>query len=335
MDKGKIDFVILWVDGNDQEWQKEKAKYLPQKNQDAGENRYRDWENLQYWFRGVEEFAPWVNKIHFVTWGHFPEWLNQAHPKLNLVEHKEFIPVEYLPTFNCNPIELNFHRIPGLSEQFVLFNDDCFLTRPVSKADFFRNDLPCDMFMEYPVGCSGHNEVFSHILVNNFNLIGRHFSRSEIRRKLKKKILSLKYGSYFFYNLLFYHLPFPNFFGLLTPHFAQPYLKKSFEEVWEAEEGILKETCTHRFRQKEDVTEYIFRLWTLMKGEFSPDNRLKKGKAYFLKQEDEVLYQDIRKQKYKFICINDDCGDAEYEIAKRKIIESFEQILPQKSEYEL
>lgn len=37
---------------------------------DIREERYRDWDNLQYWFRGVEKFAPWVRKIHFVTWGH-------------------------------------------------------------------------------------------------------------------------------------------------------------------------------------------------------------------------------------------------------------------------
>ena len=24
-----VDFVIAWVDGNDEEWQKEKTKYLP------------------------------------------------------------------------------------------------------------------------------------------------------------------------------------------------------------------------------------------------------------------------------------------------------------------
>ena len=27
MDKEKIDFVIIWVDGNDPEWQKEKRMY--------------------------------------------------------------------------------------------------------------------------------------------------------------------------------------------------------------------------------------------------------------------------------------------------------------------
>lgn len=25
--------------------------------------RYRDWEFMKYWFRAVEQNAPWVNKI--------------------------------------------------------------------------------------------------------------------------------------------------------------------------------------------------------------------------------------------------------------------------------
>ncbi len=47
----KIDFVIMWVDGNNIEWQKEKNKYRAP--QEISVNRYRDWGFLKYWFRGV------------------------------------------------------------------------------------------------------------------------------------------------------------------------------------------------------------------------------------------------------------------------------------------
>ena len=67
---GKIDFVIPWVDSSDPEWLKEKSKYLINSTSlDASEERYRNWDNLQYQFRGAEKFAPWVNKIHFITRG--------------------------------------------------------------------------------------------------------------------------------------------------------------------------------------------------------------------------------------------------------------------------
>ena len=110
----KIDFVLTWVDGSDPDWLAQRREYQPGRGTDAGESRYRDWDNLQYWFRGMEKFAPWVNKIYFVTWGHFPKWLNTAHEKIQIVKHEDFMAPAYLPTFNINSIELNFHRIKGL-----------------------------------------------------------------------------------------------------------------------------------------------------------------------------------------------------------------------------
>ena len=84
-----IDFVITWVDGNDLEWKREKAARMGRTDMDISVNtddrkeRYRDWDNLRYWFRGMEKYAPWVRKVHFVTWGHIPQWLNTKHPKLD------------------------------------------------------------------------------------------------------------------------------------------------------------------------------------------------------------------------------------------------------------
>ena len=80
----KIDFIVTWVDGNDPEWQKTRNEYLGIKTSEdnAGVQRYRDWDLMRYWFRGVEKFAPWVNKVYFVTCGQRPERLNPDHPKL-------------------------------------------------------------------------------------------------------------------------------------------------------------------------------------------------------------------------------------------------------------
>ena len=160
----QIDFVIAWVDGGDPAWQRERDRYgkMGEKTavEETGEReksgvacdtrdvRYRDWDCLRFWFRSVEQNAPWVHKIYFVTWGHVPKWLNGNHPKLEIVRHEDYIPGEFLPTFNSHTIELNFHRIPGLSEQFVYFNDDMFLLQQVSPDSFSGTEsrltcLPC------------------------------------------------------------------------------------------------------------------------------------------------------------------------------------------------
>lgn len=132
-----IDFVVLWVDCNDAEWQKEKNRYAGIKDIDNSVIRYQDWENFKYWFRSVEKYAPWVNRVHLVTNGQVPDWLNTECPKLNLVKHSDYMPSSSLPTFNSNAIEVGIWEIPGLSEHFVCFNDDVFLTAPVFKGLLF------------------------------------------------------------------------------------------------------------------------------------------------------------------------------------------------------
>ena len=164
----KIDFVILWVDGNDPDWQAEKNVYAQIDPEESSlVNRYRDWGLLPYWFRAVDKFAPWVHKIHFVTWGHVPPFLNIRNPKLHIVNHRDFIPSRYLPTFNSHAIEMNIHRIPELSEHFVYFNDDMFLLRPVKPEDFFRKGLPCTCGSEKPMELRGNPGAWIHAAVND------------------------------------------------------------------------------------------------------------------------------------------------------------------------
>lgn len=182
-----IDFVIPWVDGNDPEWRKQKRKVCSEFMDDRPQ-RYRDWGLLRYWFRGVEAFTPWVNRIHFITWGHLPPWLNTQHPKLHIVRHEDYIPAEYLPTFSSHVIELNMHKVDGLSRQFVYFNDDMFLLRPLKETDFFRNGLPCDSALMNPVAtddlCKPGNggKIFS-IPYNNVQYLNRDF---DMRQSMKE-----------------------------------------------------------------------------------------------------------------------------------------------------
>ena len=62
---------LPWVNGSDPEWLCQKQK-VDSEFADDRPQRYRDWGLLRYWFRGVEAYTPWVNRIHFITWGHLP-----------------------------------------------------------------------------------------------------------------------------------------------------------------------------------------------------------------------------------------------------------------------
>jgi hypothetical protein len=67
--------------------------------------------------------------------------------KVFRIAHEEiFIDSSALPTFNSHAIEANLHRVPGLSERFLYFNDDFFLSKPVSCLDFFSDDGKPNVF---------------------------------------------------------------------------------------------------------------------------------------------------------------------------------------------
>lgn len=332
---GEIDFVIIWVDGSDPEWLAEKAKYAPPADTDNRPERYRDWGLLPYWFRGVEKFAPWVRKVHFVTWGHIPKWLNTDHPKLNIVRHDEYIPEKYLPTFSSHTIELNLHRIKGLSENFVYFNDDTFLTAPVNEETFFKNGLPCDSAV-LNVHCYSPDLPIQMIAINDAGVINRHFKLKETIKAAPMKWLDPLYG-----KMLFRTIPLmfcPRFPGFYQHHLPSSLKRSTFEAVWAAEPDILDSTCSHKFRSMYDVNQWVFREWQLANNGFCPRS-LKTGKCFFPDRdgmgEFERAAQLIAKGKKKLVCINDcPLTEEEFTTCSQILRDGFERSLPEKSGFE-
>lgn len=327
-----IDFVIIWVDGNDPKWRQEKAQYdgtaVTSANSDV---RFRDWDNLQYWFRGVEKFAPWVNKIHFVTWGHLPPWLDTTNPKLNIVNHRDYIPHSYLPTFNSHTIELNLHLIEGLSEQFVYFNDDMFLTAPVKPEDFFKDGKPCDTVA---MDCIYFNKDSAGFFNGaDVTIINNHFDK---RRSIKRDFKKWYSPKNSFRNLVrtTLLLPWPWFPGFYYQHTPSSFLKSVFEEIWEKEFEALDSTCSDKFRRAGNVNQWLMKFWQLASGNFVV-RKDSFAYCYHLKDTNyNEMLSDIPSQRFKMICINDTPNITEFEVKKQGVIEAFEKLLPQKSSFE-
>lgn len=327
---GKIDFVLLWVDDSDPVWQESYRQYSKIELGEARDVCYRDWGTLRYWFRGVEKFAPWVNKVFFVTCGHYPDWLNLNCSKLSFVKHSDFIPADYLPTFSSHAIELNLHRIPELSERFVYFNDDTFIINHIPKTRFFKDELPCDMAVLnalQPIG-----GFFDHIKANNIAFVNSLFNKKEVLRNNLSKWFSPVYESALLRT--FALLMYPLFTGLYDPHQPNPYLKNTFEKVWELSEITLHKTCLHRFRSLEDVNQYVFRYYQIMKGEFHPINIMRTSEAFPIGNNLSLVTKKIMMQSKPLLCINDS-DIVNFHDAKEKLISAFEAILPDKSMFEL
>ena len=333
MNNYPIDIVIVWVDGSDPEWLAEKSKYSAGVNTDDRISRYRDWDNLQYIFRGIEKFAPWVNNVFFVTWGHLPKWLNKEHPKLKIINHKDYIPNEYRPTFSANPIELNFHRIKVLSEHFVYFNDDMFLIKKTISDDFFKNGKPCDCAV---LTAHSHTEdtAFSMGQYRATGILNKYFNVKEVIRNNRSGWFSLKYGKMLFRSWVL--SGFPRFTGIWPHHLPTSLCKSTMAELWEKEGYKLHQTCLNRFRSLTDFNQWLFKDWQIASGKFYPRS-VKTGKNFNVNSEktlNEILAY-IEKQKGKMVCINDsEMREDDFIRSKNELIKSFGKILPDKSEYE-
>lgn len=112
-----------------------------------------------------------------------PDWLDDANPKLHLVSHKDYISSQYLPLFSSNSIEVPICRIPNLSEHFVYFNDDCFLTAASPRSVFFdANGLPKDSAIQNIISCDGASTMLASV-ANNLHLLNVNFNKHAVMKK--------------------------------------------------------------------------------------------------------------------------------------------------------
>lgn len=337
----KIDFVITWVDGSDPAWQQQKNKYIDSidtdNDQDANvECRYREQGFLKYWFRCVEKNAPWVDKIHFVTCGQKPEWLVENHPKLNYVDHRDFIPEEYLPTFNSNTIELNLHRIPGLSEHFVLFNDDMYVLQPIQPSFYFHKGNPVLVSsLMYPKDFCFDN--ISIIMFHNYCEVNNHFDIKQSINENSSKWYSISALGWrrALRNMLCH---FAN--STLLPvgdfgHIPQPHLKSTFEEIWQRDYETMHNTCLFKFRHNDQVNHWLCCAWNQAKGCFYPAHENKRGRVLGLRPElinhigDVIINQSLPQ-----VCVNDSHWNTDPERLAEIGRCSFDAVLPEKSSFE-
>lgn len=329
-----IDFVIAWVDGSDEKWLERKCQAIGNVCEclDADnalsksaeyQEHFRDWGFLPYVLKSINLYAPWVHRIFIVTDKQVPQCLDLDHnnidsdiksmiEKITIIDHADFIPKEYLPTFNSHTIELNFHRIPGLSEQFVYFNDDFLLTNPCDPEDFFRDGKPVDSAILN--GINGKDNLFAGIQFHNMALMNTHYDIRDVRRHLSKW-LHPAYGMQNIRTILL--LPFQRLQGIHNPHGPMSLLKSTYEKLWNRDKEVLHKTCLSKIRQEDNVSVYIMRYEQLLSGKFVPA----KIKNHYLEVTDEPRKIAKALQDSKSVCINDvPMGETEFLKIKKCIL---------------
>lgn len=151
-----MDAVIAWVDGSDPVHARKRAEALRGAGRGSGgddnatyETRFADRGEIYWCIASILKYAPFIRRIFVVTDAQVPRYLADfaaegliPPDRIRVVDHREIFRdhLDRLPTFNSLTIESAIHRIEGLADTFLYFNDDFFLAAPVTAGDFVDPD---------------------------------------------------------------------------------------------------------------------------------------------------------------------------------------------------
>ena len=292
-----MDIVITYVDGNDPVWKQDYEKYT---NIPVMQKRFRDWGTLKYLLRGVEVNMPFIRNVYLVVShpSQVPEWVDQEN--LKIVLHKDIIPAEYLPTFNCNPIEMHLHRIAGLDEEYLYFNDDMYPVGMCAPEDFFENG-------KAKIG------YYRHLFASGmYKKICRNSDR------LARKALGMK----------------PSIFFTRPQHICSPMFRSECETLYSSVQNEIHKTSVTRTRTEDNLNQYLFLDYIYYKGRLLSEAVTNKHISVALASVSK-LREAILQPKTKMLCVNDvHLDEKRYELLRAALLEAFEQKFPQKSRFE-
>lgn len=288
-----MDVVITYVNGSDKLWINNYNKYVKKPIEEA---RYRDWGTLPYLIKGIRKFMPFIDKIFLVVSGvsQVPENIDLTD--VRLVYHNMIIPERYLPCFNSCTIEMFLHNIPGLGEEFIYFNDDTFVIKPMKETDFFVNGKPVLNPHLNTMSQFDTFRVFQENCVNSTKLIRDKFVPT-----------------------------YPSNIYIRQEHIMRPMLKSTYKRVWDKCRTEILKSLT-RTRHNRNCNAYLFNNYDYMTGNYV----LKELNYKLIKTGDvlENIVNEITSGQHNVLCMNDN-SDVNYE-NRKYIQEAFCSVIESK-----
>ena len=291
-----MDAVITYVDGLDPQWREDYSRFVGSVPE---VKRFRDWGTLPFLLRGIRTCLPFIENVHLLVSGpgQVPAWADTS--RLHVVYHRDIIPAELLPVFNSCTIEMFLHRIPGLAEEFLYFNDDMFPLLDCTPQDFF-------------IGGKAAMGFSRSIFAGNM-----YKKQCKVSDTLARRALGLRPG-------LAYIRP---------QHICSPMRRSLSEAAFKAVEDEISRRNS-RLRTPENPNQYFF-LDYLYYGGNAVDRRISNKHLSQAVYSGEKIAGYILHPASKLACINDvSMGDDKFTAMRDAILGAFRTRFPEKSPYE-
>lgn len=270
--------------------------------------RYREFGELRYSIESALKYMPWLNKIYIVTNGQKPPGLLLSLPKVEHCTHRDFfLDSDHLPTFSSSSIGINTPFIPGLSESYLLTNDDVFVGRPLSKPSV--------------VGSGRGVHHFAHQDLESF-ADRQNLWRSRVDET--EKVLQSRFGKK--ERKLFAH----------TPQF---FTKSGMLAVWDRYSDRLSAVSSGRVPNHSHVLTRLLYLYETLyqqygRLDFSDIAAMSGGEVRMVRKQDhchvsltkiggawERTLEEVKKYRPSFFCLNDNIPANDYAVVSSVVLD--------------
>jgi len=298
-DDSKTEILITYVDNTKPNWKVDFNKCSKNPGDAYTRERYRSYDTLLYLFRGIEKWAPWVDRVSLIVYDDLqvPDWVNRD--TVRIITHDQFIPDSFRPCFNSCGIESFFARIPDLYSKVIYMNDDTFFANTITQDDFFTNGVPNLKFNKYP-GEVNQRNMFNRQWLKTLNMVA----------KCTNTVVD----------------------GPIKPtHSILPMTRNDIRDVYiKCHDTITKSYS--RFRNGDNVNQYMYSYYAYFNKryhEYVPSSKY----VIFRDGVDNVI-KEIQSHRSKQICINDAGLHEDFDMTKMLLTNAFEQEYPDKCKYE-
>ena len=133
IEKEPVDVLIKYIDLTDKTLNREGIHQIP---------KDKDHEELRYCVRSVLENIPWIRKIFILMPNEKVSYfkpIEEIKDKIVYVKDKDLMGYDTANSYAFQFVLFNMSKF-GLSENFILMDDDYFIGRPINKTKFFYYD---------------------------------------------------------------------------------------------------------------------------------------------------------------------------------------------------